>query len=97
MAAGWTGSYRSAATTPLEPDEIMAGHLLFVAFRLVTSSAAFIAVMARVRRHVDGWWAVWRPGRRRCSPGLAFAAPIAAWAVTVNARWRRSTRSSGSC
>src|SRR5215510_8687808 len=32
MAAGPDGAYRSATTTPLEPAQIMGGHLLFVAF-----------------------------------------------------------------
>ena len=35
-AAGWVGAYRTAVTTPLEPGEIMAGHLMFIVFRLVT-------------------------------------------------------------
>ena len=33
MAAGFDGSYRAATTTPLTPAQIMAGHLLFIAFR----------------------------------------------------------------
>ena len=49
--------YRAAATTPLEPSEIMGGHLLFMAFRVLTSSAAFVAVMA-VFGVSDGWWAL---------------------------------------
>jgi Nod factor-specific ABC transporter NodJ protein len=80
-AASASGSYRAAATTPLEPDEIMAGHLMFVAFRLITSSAAFIVVMEAFGV-TAGWWglAVWPAA---LLTGLAFAAPIAAWAVTV--------------
>ena len=62
MAAGWNGSYRTATTTPLEPGEIMGGHLLFIAFRVFTSARAFVVVMAAfgVSR---GWWAL-----RRCPP-----------------------------
>jgi lipooligosaccharide transport system permease protein len=80
MAATQTGAYRSAVTTPLEPDEIMTGHLLFVAFRLLTSSAAFIAVML-VFGVTDGWrgLATWPAA---LLTGLAFAVPVAAWAVT---------------
>jgi Nod factor-specific ABC transporter NodJ protein len=80
-AAGSSGAYRAATTTPLEPDEIMAGHLLFVAFRLITSSAAFLVVM-EVFGVTAGWWgmAVWPAA---LLTGLAFAAPVAAWAVTV--------------
>jgi ABC-type polysaccharide/polyol phosphate export permease len=81
MAAGWAGSYRSAATTPLEPSEIMGGHLLFIAFRVLSSSAAFVAVMVLFGAS-DGWWALAvLPGA--LLTGIAFAAPVAAWAVTV--------------
>ena len=78
-AAGWVGSYRTAATTPLEPGEILAGHLLFIAFRLLTSSAAFVAVMA-VFGVGAGWW-VLAALPAALLTGLAFAAPVAAWAV----------------
>jgi Nod factor-specific ABC transporter NodJ protein len=80
-AAGWAGAYRTAATTPLEPGEILLGHLLFMLFRLVTSSAAFVAVMA-VFGVSSGWWvlATWPAA---ILTGLAFAAPVACWAVTL--------------
>ncbi|MDX6630799.1 MAG: lipooligosaccharide transport system permease protein [Gaiellales bacterium] len=81
MAAGWAGSYRSAATTPLEPSEIMGGHLLFIAFRVLSSSAAFVAVMA-VFGVSDGCWAL-AVLPAALLTGLAFAAPAAAWAVGV--------------
>ncbi|HEX3803457.1 MAG TPA: ABC transporter permease [Solirubrobacteraceae bacterium] len=81
IAAGASGSYSAAATTPLEPEEILAGHMLFVVFRLVTSTAAFIVVM-EVFGVIAGWWgfAVWPAA---LLTGLAFAAPIAAWTVTL--------------
>src|ERR1700684_1491528 len=81
QAASPTGSYRAAATTPMEPEEILTGHMLFIGFRLVTSSAAFIVVM-ELFGVVSGWWAlaVWPAA---LLTGLAFAAPIAAWAATL--------------
>ncbi len=78
-AAGWAGSYRTAATTPLEPGEILAGHLLFIAFRLLTSSAAFVVVMLLFGATAD-WWAIAALPAALLT-GLAFAAPAAAWAV----------------
>jgi ABC-type polysaccharide/polyol phosphate export permease len=81
MAAGWAGSYRSAVTTPLEPAQIMGGHLLFIAFRVLSSSAAFVAVMA-VFGASDGWWAL-AVLPAALLTGLAFATPAAAWAVGV--------------
>jgi ABC-type polysaccharide/polyol phosphate export permease len=80
-AAGWAGSYRSATTTPLEPSEIMGGHLLFIGFRVLSSSAAFVAVMV-VFGASDGWWAL-AVLPAALLTGLAFAAPVAAWAVGV--------------
>lgn len=80
MAAGASGAYRSAVTTPLEPSEIMAGHLLFVVFRLLTSGAAFICVML-VFGVTDGWRAL-ATWPATLLTGMAFAVPIAAWAIT---------------
>ena len=81
IAAGWAGSYRAAATTPLEPEEIMTGHMLFAAFRLLTSSAAFILVM-EVFGVTRGWGALLVLPAALLT-GLAFAAPLAAWTVTL--------------
>ncbi len=81
QAAGWTGSYRGAATTPLEPEEIMAGHMLFVVFRLVTSTAAFLLVMQLFGVTTGAWALATWPAA--VLTGFAFAAPLAAWTVTV--------------
>src|SRR6266702_6564142 len=45
-AAAPDGAYQSTVSTPLSPEQVMAGHMLYVAFRVLTSSAAFVAVMA---------------------------------------------------
>src|SRR5579863_3417794 len=88
-AAGAVGAYRTAVTTPLEPGEIMAGHLLFVAFRVLTSSAVFVAVMALFGVGA-GWWVVAAlPGALLV--GLAFGAPAAAWAVGVRSSAKTQT------
>jgi lipooligosaccharide transport system permease protein len=81
VAAGWSGAYRAAATTPMEPEDILAGHMLFVVFRLLLSTAAFIVVM-ELFGVTNGWWgfAIWPAA---LLTGMAFAAPIAAWAVTL--------------
>jgi lipooligosaccharide transport system permease protein len=80
-AAGWVGSYRTAATTPLEPAEILVGHLLFITFRVLTSSAAFVAVMLVFGVSVR--WGAVAALPAALLTGLAFAAPVAAWAVTL--------------
>ncbi|MFK3979412.1 ABC transporter permease [Micromonospora sp. NPDC050397] len=79
-AAGY-GAYRGATPTPLEPEQIAAGHLLFIAFRVLVASAAFILVMAAFGL-VGGWWAVGTLFGATLT-GVAFAAPAAAWAVGV--------------
>jgi Nod factor-specific ABC transporter NodJ protein len=79
MSAGFNGSYRAATTTPLGPTQIMGGHLLFIAFRLATSAAAFALVMVGFGV-THGWWALGALAGALLT-GLAFAAPAAAWAV----------------
>jgi lipooligosaccharide transport system permease protein len=81
LAASWNGSYRAAATTPMEPDEIMAGHMLFAAFKLAITSATFILIM-EIFGVTRGWWGlvVWPAA---LLTGLAFATPLAAWTVTL--------------
>jgi lipooligosaccharide transport system permease protein len=80
-AAAPSGAYQDAVPTPLDPEEVMAGHLLFVAFRVLTSNAAFVLVML-------GFGLL--SGARGLGvllaatlTGLAFATPTAAWAVGV--------------
>ncbi|MGD0980983.1 MAG: ABC transporter permease [Solirubrobacteraceae bacterium] len=80
-AASSLGAYRTAVTTPLEPSEIMAGHLLFITFRVLSSSAVFVAVMALFGVGA-GWW-VLAALPAALLTGLAFGAPAAAWAVGV--------------
>lgn len=75
------GAYRVAAATPLEPEDILYGHVLFMALRVAMSAAAFLAVMLVM----DG---VHSPLVVLTLPaavliGLAFATPVAAWAVTL--------------
>lgn len=81
QAAGFNGSYRAATTTPLGPTKIMGGHLMYVAFRLATSAAAFAVVM--VAFGVTGGWRALGALGAALLTGLAFAAPAAAWAVSL--------------
>ncbi|WP_371477000.1 ABC transporter permease [Kitasatospora sp. NBC_00315] len=75
------GNFRAAAATPMRPADIFTGHLLFTGFRILTSALAFVAVV--VVTGAVPW--------RHCVlllpaallTGLAFAAPVSAWAITV--------------
>jgi lipooligosaccharide transport system permease protein len=76
----WLKTYQAAAATPLRPADIFHGHLLFTAMRLTMNCLIFVAVMA-------GFGAVRSAGVLAALPvavltGLAFAAPIEAYAVT---------------
>jgi lipooligosaccharide transport system permease protein len=78
----WVKTYQAAVASPLRPADVYRGHLLFVTMRLFMNCAIFIAVAA-----VFG--AVGSAGIIAALPvavltGLAFAAPIEAWAVTRN-------------
>jgi lipooligosaccharide transport system permease protein len=77
----WNKIYIAAQATPLRPADIFRGHLLFIMLRITMNSAVFVAVM-------------WAFGATRSAEvvlalpvavltGAAFAAPIAAWAVTL--------------
>jgi lipooligosaccharide transport system permease protein len=88
-AASPAGAYQDTVNTPLAPEQVMTGHLLFVAFRVLTSSAAFVVVMAAFGL-VSGprGLAVLLAAT---VTGLAFAAPAAAWAVGVRVPRKAAT------
>ncbi len=76
----WQKTYFAATATPMRPADIFHGFLLFVTLRLTIAATAFLAVMA-----VFG--AAATPLAVTAVPvavltGLAFAAPVSAWAVT---------------
>ncbi|HKB30969.1 MAG TPA: ABC transporter permease [Streptosporangiaceae bacterium] len=76
----WQKTYVAATATPIRPADIFHGFLLFVAIRLTIAATAFLAVMS-----VFG--VVATPLAVAAIPvavltGLAFAAPVSAWAVT---------------
>ena len=75
-AMKWTQEYRSMLTTPLTVDDVLAGHQLWIATRVLASSAIYLAVVA-------AFGAVASPLGLLVVPvavlvGAAFAAPIAA-------------------
>ncbi len=76
----WNKTYQAASATPLRPADIFHGHLLFVTMRLAMNCGMFLAVAAALG-------AVSSPMVLLALPvavltGLAFVAPIEAWAVT---------------
>ena len=80
-AIKWDYRYMAARATPLRPVDIYRGHLLFIATRLVMTSAVFLAIAAAFGSVPSAWAVAALPAA--VLTGVAFAAPIAAWAITV--------------
>ena len=76
------GNYRSAVAAPMRPADVLAGHLLFIAFRITISALAVIAVITAAGVVSPGKAALLLPAA--VATGLAFATPVAAFAVTVD-------------
>jgi len=79
-AVKWQKTYQAAAATPLRPGDIYRGHVLFTLLRLTMNMTIFLGIMAAFGA-IKSAWAV------ACLPvavltGLAFAAPLDAFAVT---------------
>jgi lipooligosaccharide transport system permease protein len=77
----WRRTYYAAAASPLRPADLFHGHLLFTAMRLAMNSAIFLAVMAAFGAVASPWAIAALPAA--VLTGLAFAAPVEAWVITV--------------
>jgi len=77
----WNKIYLAARATMLRPADIYRGHLLFITMRIAMNSACFVIVMAAFGL-IRSWWAVLLLPASVLL-GLAFAAPVAAWTVTL--------------
>ena len=77
----WRRTYYAATASPLRPADLFHGHLLFTTMRLAMNSAIFLAVMAAFGTVASPWAIAALPAA--VLTGLAFAAPIEAWAITV--------------
>jgi lipooligosaccharide transport system permease protein len=77
----WLKTYQAASASPLRPADIYRGHLLFIAMRLAMNCTIFMAVMAAFGAVRSAWVLAALPVG--VLTGLAFAAPIEAWAITV--------------
>ena len=77
----WRRTYYAATATPLRPLDLFHGHLMFTAMRLMMNCAVFLAVMAAFGAITSYWALAALPVA--VLTGLAFAAPVEAWAITV--------------
>jgi len=76
----WLKTYQAAAASPLRPDDIFHGHLLFTTMRLAMNCLIFVAIMAAFGAVSSPWVIAALPVA--VLTGLAFAAPIEAYAIT---------------
>jgi len=79
-AMTWGRQYEAMAATPLEPNDIVVAHVLWIMFRTGLSAAAVAAAMALfpdVRS-----WGLLAAVPAAVLTGLAFAMPLAAYTVT---------------
>jgi lipooligosaccharide transport system permease protein len=79
-AVKWQQTYQAAAATPLRPGDIYRGHVLFTTMRLAMNSTIFLAIMAAFGAVRSAWVLASVPVA--VLTGLAFAAPLDAFAVT---------------
>jgi lipooligosaccharide transport system permease protein len=77
----WNRIYTAAQASPLRPADIFRGHLLFMTMRLAMNCAIVMVVMWAFGAIRSAWVVLAYPAA--VLTGLAFAAPIAAWAVTL--------------
>jgi lipooligosaccharide transport system permease protein len=77
-AIKWNKSYLGMIATPLRPSDVVAGHLLFVLFRVVTTCAVFGLVLVPFDVYASALGAV---GAFLGSVlvGMAFATPVYGW------------------
>ncbi|MBV9858112.1 MAG: ABC transporter permease [Streptosporangiaceae bacterium] len=77
----WNKIYIAAQASPLRPADIFRGHLAFMVMRITMNAAVFLCVMAAFGAVRSAWAVLALPAA--VLTGLAFAAPVAAWAVTL--------------
>jgi lipooligosaccharide transport system permease protein len=77
----WNKIYIGAQASPLRPADIFRGHLMFMTMRIAMNAAVVTVFMGAFGAARSPWVVLAWPAA--VLTGLAFAAPIAAWAVMV--------------
>ena len=77
----WNRIYIAAQASPLRPGDIFRGHLMFMTMRIAMNAALVTVYMWAFGATSSPWVVLAWPAATLT--GLAFAAPIAAWAVTL--------------
>ncbi len=80
-AVKWIRNYHAAAATPLEPEDIYAGKITWVVTRSFATGVVYTIVIACFGA-LQSWWSLTLPLIAALIT-LAFAAPLVAYAATV--------------
>ena len=75
----WVRTYHAAATTPLEPDDILFGKLAWVATRAFLTSVFYVIIIGCFGA-LQSWWSLTLPFIGTLV-ALAFSAPLVAYAA----------------
>jgi lipooligosaccharide transport system permease protein len=78
-AVKWVRTYHAAASTPLEPDDILYGKLAWVATRAFVTSIIYTIIVACFGA-LESWWALTLP-LIGTLVAVAFSAPLVAFAA----------------
>jgi lipooligosaccharide transport system permease protein len=77
----WNKIYYGMQASPLRPGDVFRGHLMYITMRIAMNAAVVLAFMCAFGAAKSPWVVLAWPVA--VLTGLAFAAPIAAWAVIV--------------
>ncbi|WP_082393234.1 ABC transporter permease [Nocardia arizonensis] len=77
----WERTYQRIVTTPITPDQVLAGQLVWIAARILLSGAVFLTVACLLGMIRDTWVLVSLLLSVLC--GIAFAAPLVAYAASL--------------
>ena len=77
----WLRTYQAAIATPLRPGDLFHGHLAFTTLRLLANTAIFMIIIVLFGAVNSAWVIAAVPAA--ALTGLAFAAPIEAYAVVA--------------
>ncbi len=81
-AIKWHKSYFAQLATPLDPAHLVAGHLMFVLFRLATTCAVFMIVLAPFGVF-ESWWGPFLAFASQVLVGMVFASLVFGWSARL--------------
>ncbi|QZY30414.1 ABC transporter permease [Nocardioides coralli] len=81
-AIKWHKTYYSQIATPLEPLHLVAGHLMYVLFRLITTCGVYMLVLAPFGVFAT-WWGPFVAFAAQVLVGMVFAVLVFGWSARL--------------